>query len=211
MIMATEIETVATAAASTPSPTLQLSDAIPNSFDLLVRSLSDVLGPSSGLDSEDVDVQEIVRLMSSYNSRPEEWQIYAMGDDSRSYTRNLVDKGNGKSNLLVLVWSPGKGSPIHDHANAHCVMKVLYGRLKETLYDWPEGTRGEGGKCGCEMDGSATPPKVRRETVYGENEVTYMSDALGIHRISNPDSERVAISLHCKLSRYAVTELFVDC
>lgn len=26
---------------------------------------------------------------------------------------------------LILVWSPGKGSAIHDHANAHCVMKVL--------------------------------------------------------------------------------------
>lgn len=25
---------------------------------------------------------------------------------------------------LILVWSPGKGSVIHDHANAHCVMKV---------------------------------------------------------------------------------------
>jgi hypothetical protein len=27
-------------------------------------------------------------------------------------------------NQLILVWSPGKSSAIHDHANAHCVMKV---------------------------------------------------------------------------------------
>ena len=25
---------------------------------------------------------------------------------------------------LVLVWTPGKGSPIHDHASSHCIMKV---------------------------------------------------------------------------------------
>jgi len=34
----------------------------------------------------------------------------------------------------VLVWSPGKGSPVHDHADAHCLMKVLKGTLKETVY-----------------------------------------------------------------------------
>ena len=25
---------------------------------------------------------------------------------------------------VILVWTPGKISPIHDHANSHCVMKV---------------------------------------------------------------------------------------
>lgn len=159
-----------------------------NRFDHLVKNLSDVLGPSSGLDSADVDHEAIVKLMEEYTSNSEEWEQFALADASRSYTRNLVDKGNGKSNLLVLVWSPGRGSPIHDHSNAHCVMKILHGKLKESLYDWPDSDIAEG---------STTPPRIKRETVYSGNEVTYMSDEMGIHRIENPDSESFAVSLHC--------------
>ncbi|EEP77177.1 cysteine dioxygenase [Uncinocarpus reesii 1704] len=157
-------------------------------FHKLVRDLSDLLGPSSGIDSDDVDPMDIQRLMEGYTSNPNEWLHYALADASRAYTRNLVDEGNGKSNLLILVWSPGKGSPIHDHANAHCVMKILKGSLQETLYDWPDQERTE--------TGEASPMKVTRQRVYGENQVTYMSDKLGLHKITNPDPNDFAISLH---------------
>jgi len=108
-----------------PAAVTQLrSEDTSDEFQRLVRDLSDILGPSSGLDSADVDPNRIVELMKSYNSVLSDWHKYAWADVSRPYTRNLVDKGNGKSNLMVLVWSPGKSSPIHDHADAHCVMKV---------------------------------------------------------------------------------------
>jgi cysteine dioxygenase len=81
------------------------------------------------------------------------------------------------------VWTPGKGSPVHDHADAHCLMKVLKGTLKETRFDFPP-------------KNNATPPIVIKETIYRENQVTYMADELGLHKISNPDSENVAVSLH---------------
>ncbi|KAL1995608.1 hypothetical protein VTN49DRAFT_1795 [Thermomyces lanuginosus] len=159
-----------------------------NAFDKLVADLSDVLGPSSGLDSDDVDPMDIQRLMEEYKSNESEWSEYALGDYSRGYTRNLVDEGNGKSNLLILVWTPGKGSAIHDHANSHCVMKVLKGSLKETLFAWPEQEKvAKGEEC---------PLQTTRERIYNENEVTYMSDKLGLHRISNPDPNNPAISLH---------------
>ncbi|MCJ1244183.1 Cysteine dioxygenase [Trapelia coarctata] len=159
-----------------------------DAFHRLVQDLSDVLGPSSGLDSADVDPQDIERLMQAYKSDPPEWLQYAWGDSSRPYIRNLVDEGNGKSNLLILVWTPGRGSPVHDHANAHCVMKVLQGSLRETLYDWP-GIEGM-------TDGQSSPLLKKKETIYEENEVTYMSDKLGLHKISNPDPKKVAVSLH---------------
>lgn len=126
-----------------------------NDFQRLVSDLSRVLGPSSGLDCADVDTESLMKLMEDYQSKPEEWRKYAMGDHSRGYTRNLVDKGNGKSNLvsepnlatpvsgmlahqltlmkLILVWTPGKGSPIHDHSNAHCIMKVKRLRASMTI------------------------------------------------------------------------------
>ncbi|KAF2183222.1 cysteine dioxygenase type I [Zopfia rhizophila CBS 207.26] len=156
-------------------------------FHALVEALSQKLGPSSGIDSEDVDAKELQALMEDYVSAEAEWAKYALGDETRGYTRNLVDKGNGKSNLLILVWTPGKGSPIHDHANAHCIMKILKGQLKETLYSWPTVQLNNDEEC---------PLKVKKETIYHENEVTYMSDKLGLHKISNPDPKEVAVSLH---------------
>lgn len=45
------------------------------------------------------------------------------------YTRNLVDAGNHRFNVIVLAWSEDQGSPIHDHAGSHCVMKILDGTV----------------------------------------------------------------------------------
>lgn len=93
-------------------------------FDNLVDKIRVALGPSSGLDSNDVDCEHLMSLMRRYTSREDGWAKYAFADPTRNYTRNFVDHGNGKANLLVLVWNPGKGSLIHDHADAHCIMKV---------------------------------------------------------------------------------------
>ncbi|KAK2606110.1 hypothetical protein QQS21_003505 [Conoideocrella luteorostrata] len=152
-------------------------------FEELVLAMKRALGPSSGLTSDDVDVRLLTELMMDYDSNPREWGKYAFGDASRGYTRNLVDEGNGKSNLLVLVWSPGKGSPIHDHGNAHCLMKVLHGNLTETRYAFPEDNAEKG------------PMTVISEKTYKENGVTYMADELGLHRVSNRGND-FAVSLH---------------
>ncbi|KAI9045712.1 putative cysteine dioxygenase Cdo1 [Aspergillus affinis] len=153
-------------------PFLKSTDPPENAFEQLVRDLSETLGPSSGLDSADVDPLDIQRLMACYASNPEEWQDFALGDSSRTYTRNLIDEGNGKSNLLILVWTPGKGSLIHDHADAHCVMKILRGSVQETLYSWPDQNRIK--------HGETSPPQIKKVTTYNENEVTYMSDKVRI-------------------------------
>lgn len=77
---------------------------------------------------------------------------------------------------------PGKGSPIHDHANAHCVMKILKGSLKESLY--------------AASPISGRGPRLVKETIYNSNEVTYIHDKIGLHKISNPSTTDVAVSLH---------------
>ena len=73
-----------------------------DAFHRLVDDLSNVLGPSSGLDSADVDPRNLQSLMAAYISNKSEWVRYALGDPSRTYTRNLVDRGNGKSNLVCV-------------------------------------------------------------------------------------------------------------
>lgn len=69
-------------------------------FEALVQSLKQVLGPSSGLTSDDVDVKHLARLMEEYDAADEGWMPYNFGDATRGYTRNLIDEGNGKSNLV---------------------------------------------------------------------------------------------------------------
>lgn len=72
-------------------------------FEDLVIALKEALGPSSGLDSKDVDVDFLMSIMQVYDAEEEGWVPYAMADPSRGYTRNLVDEGNGKSNLVSTI------------------------------------------------------------------------------------------------------------
>lgn len=76
-------------------------------FQTLVEALSDKLGPCSGINSDDVDEKELQQLMTDYVSDESEWEKYSMAQPGTAYTRNLVDKGNGKSNLVPIqftVW-----------------------------------------------------------------------------------------------------------
>lgn len=159
-----------------------------NKFGQLIDDLRAVLG-KKGLASEEVDVDQVRRIMENYDSDESEWGRFALSDASKGYTRNGVVNINGNANLLILVWSPGKGSAIHDHANAHCCMKVMKGQLKESLYDVPE------------LEGGEMVPK--RETVLNRNEVGYISDTIGLHKISNASSDDFAVSLHLYTPPYA--------
>lgn len=172
-----------------------LEDEINNDLQLdskfgeLIDSLRAVLG-DKGLASDDVDVDHIKQLMELYQSDEADWGRFALSDSLKGYTRNGVVNINGNANLLILVWSPGKGSAIHDHANAHCCMKVMKGQLLESLYDVPD------------HEGDAMVPK--RETVLHRDEVGYISDQIGLHRISNPLLDEYAVSLHLYTPPYAL-------
>lgn len=49
-----------------------------------------------------------------------------------------MDEGNGKFNLMLLCWGESHASAVHDHADSHCFMKMLDGKLKEIRFAWPE-------------------------------------------------------------------------
>ena len=82
---------------------------------------------------------------------------------------------------LLLVWTPGKESVVHDHAGSHCVMKVLQGSLKETRFKWPEHKVTE--EC------QRSPLQVQGTTVLSRDDVTYISDHVScVGRVSNKAS-----------------------
>ncbi|KAF5865566.1 hypothetical protein ETB97_003410 [Aspergillus alliaceus] len=160
---------------------------LPATYDLqdLVHDIKSYLGDSSGIDSSDIDHEHLVSLARKYASNPNDWLRFYHNDPSKNYTRNAIENINRKANILLLVWNPGKGSPIHDHANAHCIMKVLAGELTETVYHPPK------------LEGDQTSPlKLKHQNRYHANQVTYISDDIGLHRVHNPSPNQVAVSLH---------------
>ncbi|KAI0862421.1 cysteine dioxygenase [Xylaria cubensis] len=129
-----------------------------NNFDKLVTSLAETLNLSSDLMSDDINIALIMRLMRLYDSQERDWTRYAFGDSATDYTRNLVDEGNGKGNL------------------------ILKGSLTETRYAFPP-------------QGSSHPLDIISEKTHSKNEVIYMSDELGVHRMFNKGKD-FAVSLH---------------
>ncbi|KAG2734070.1 hypothetical protein G9P44_003595 [Scheffersomyces stipitis] len=158
-------------------------------FYVLIQQLKSLLGKDKGLASEDIDINEVRRIMENYTSNDMDWLKMALHDVSRNYSRNGIININNNANLLILVWSPGKSSAIHDHAKAHCCMKILSGELVESLYEFPQD---EGSHMKC----------VKQTTMH-RDEVGYISDNIGLHKISNPQSDKVSVSLHLYTPPYA--------
>lgn len=90
-------------------------------------------------------------------------------------------------------------------------MKILKGRLRETIYAWPCESSNNPSSCKahpsslypstehtCSPAGGMGPSSLQlvRDTTYHPEQVTYMSDRLGLHRVENPSDSEVAVSLH---------------
>ncbi|KAG0328803.1 hypothetical protein BGZ99_004467 [Dissophora globulifera] len=208
----TTLSALVTPAAKEPIP-------IPANLDELVKLLYAELG-SKGLGYEGVDVDRVQALMSNYISNEDDWKEYALFDNNR-YTRNLVDDGNGKFNLMILAWPENVGSAIHDHSGAHCIMKILDGELKETQYDWPDKliTESDHPDSGVGSDNSddegekvtASPMRVKKETTLCRNACAYMSDQLGLHKVSNPLKTKGSLSLHLYTPPFESCRIFNEC
>jgi len=136
-------------------------------------------------ESDNVNVEEVMDVLGAYNTKSADWRRYAKFDKFK-YTRNLVHEGNGKFNLMLLCWTPGNQSSIHDHSDAHCFVKDLDGDLLETRYHWPRES----------IDDKKEALKEKDRTYIHPNDVTYMSDELGLHRVENISHTEKAVSLH---------------
>ncbi|XP_011311897.1 cysteine dioxygenase type 1 [Fopius arisanus] len=154
----------------------------------------------NAFDTDVVDIDYVQKLMSSYRSNPQDWKKYAKFDRYR-YTRNLVDEGNGRFNLMVLCWGEGHGSAIHDHADAHCVMKILQGELRETRYAWPSTEYTDSGPEDQELR------EIEKNTLC-TNDVCYINDSMGLHRVENPSTINPAISLHLYSPPFSTCSIF---
>ncbi|KAA0714514.1 Cysteine dioxygenase type 1 [Triplophysa tibetana] len=148
----------------------------PETLDDLIKTLHKIF------ESDFINVEEVQSIMEAYESNPHEWMKFAKFDQYR-YTRNLVDEGNDKFNLMILCWGEGHGSSIHDHTDSHCFLKLLQGQLKETLFEWPD-QKLQGGML------------QKTQQILLENQCAYINDSIGLHRVENVSHTECAVSLH---------------
>ncbi|KAL8994098.1 MAG: hypothetical protein Q9188_007163 [Gyalolechia gomerana] len=157
-------------------------------FQRLIQDIQAELGPNDGIVSSNSVRLRLESLVKDYRSEEEAWQDFAFEDTSQTFTRNLVDKGNGKYNLVRISWLRSLEQSIDVSTNSWYWFgardgRILKGTLTETRYAWPKSTE-------------PTPMQTTKCTNFGHDEVTYMADTLGLHKISNPDSKEFAVSLH---------------
>ncbi|KAK2038699.1 hypothetical protein LZ31DRAFT_608068 [Colletotrichum somersetense] len=138
-----------------------------------------VQAPILGLTCDNVNLGFLKHFMKGYDSNEEEWRDLALAD----HTRNLVNEGNRKSNLPQL-------------------MKIFKGELTETRYDYPKSHKGLDTTVG---KSDRRHMDVMAESIYTANEVAYISDDLGVHKIWNKDND-FAISLHLYTSPNTVRD-----
>jgi cysteine dioxygenase len=94
------------------------------------------------------------------------------------YTRNCIIDTE-KYELILICWCEGHQTSIHDHGGEECWVKVIEGEFKETIYKQNE-------------EGELT---IVKSATSKSNEVTYMKDFMGFHRLENISSKK-SMSLH---------------
>ena len=124
----------------------------------------------------------VLQAMKEHRVAPEELERYLIWDDEH-YTRHLVYR-DSRYDVIVLCWSVGQVTPVHDHAGQRCWMMIERGRLQ--IDDF------------CCKDGQT--PRLLDSAVVGTDELHVDTDVdmcACIHRIANPrDWNRRAVSLH---------------
>ena len=165
-------------------------------MDVLLGKIEEIISFNRGksiFDDESV-ADELKELISSFEWKPEEWRKFVHFDKCK-YTRNLIANGkDSRYGLMILAWGPGQRSPIHDHNGSHCIMRVLEGKLVETLY-----TRNA-----TESDLSFSETSLEESEIYEKTletelergQTAYIHDRIGWHRVSNASSVQPAVSLH---------------
>lgn len=144
-----------------------------------------------------VDVDELWHVLESYKSNKDDWGKYAYYDE-RKYKRNLVAEYE-KYNIMLICWAPGSSSCIHNHAGAHCFMKTLEGELIESRFAWPDEEQ--------LARGVPQEMSVISENRMNQNEVRYINDKVGLHRVSNLSNSQ-SVSLHVYIPPYRKCKAF---
>ena len=159
-------------------------------FKQLIPRLVETLSKGSHKEKHIFDA--VQKLVESYDPSLGDWKKYEIWDKDR-YTRNLIAQTK-YFKLMLLCWPAKIKSPIHDHGNSECWLKVVTGALEENFYELPE---------------KGKPLKKRFSKVQKAGSVCFINDNIGLHSIGNP-TNKGSISLHCYVPGYDSCHAFFD-
>jgi predicted metal-dependent enzyme (double-stranded beta helix superfamily) len=101
------------------------------------------------------------------------------------YARRLMHRDpDGRYSVVVMVWGPGQGTPLHDHAGVWCVECVYRGRIRVTSFD-------------LESDAEVEPLRFTPEAVVfaGVGEAGHLIPPFEYHMIENAETTP-SVTLH---------------
>ena len=117
------------------------------------------------------------KIIHATELKVSELERYASWSDA-CYTRNCI-ADTEKFELILICWCQGQKTAIHDHGGEECWVKIIEGEFKETIYKQDE-------------EGILNLVKT---SFSKSNEITYMKDFMGFHRLENIANKR-SMSLH---------------
>ena len=138
----------------------------------ILQSLNDLISALS--ESERATYNHIIH---SLQLEPNAFEKYANWSKD-CYTRNCI-ADTEKFELILICWCAGHQTSIHDHGGEECWVKVVEGEFKETIYKQDE----------------VGALKLTKTKFSKKNDVTYMKDFMGFHRLENSANKR-SMSLH---------------
>jgi len=115
----------------------------------------------------------IEAILKNYTGN--DWKIlckYGNKNNEQGYERILIHRCQ-EFEILLLCWQPGQNTQKHDHADNGCIVKILQGSLKETLYT----------------------KKGKYVMQLHSGDITYLDNTIGIHKVKN-NTDSQAVSLH---------------
>lgn len=111
--------------------------------------------------------------------------------DRCNYTRNIVCQTNNVQ-IIVICWNILQKSPIHNHPENGCILKVLSGNLIEKKYD-------------------INDLKKISESTLKVNNIGYIDNRAAYHCIENPSFRQKAISLHIYSPTEFTPTIYEEC
>ena len=101
------------------------TNSLPQAFEPLLQYLNDLSFRAS--------VSELRQRLEALELTVDDMREFAIFDKAR-YRRNLVFECE-MAEVLLICWSSGQRSPIHNHAGSTCGFKVMQGTGVETVFE----------------------------------------------------------------------------
>lgn len=116
------------------------------------------------------DFNLIDSALKNYNG--EDWRKYVK-HTKNSYTRVKLHE-QYEYEIYLIIWDCNSKTPIHDHADNGCWLKVLDGKIHEKKY--------------------SDTLNLLYDNVYENGDISYMNNNVGFHSIIN--SDKISYTLH---------------